>query len=86
MNIKHAANIMRDLINKSWNLEESGDNDSSSKSHLLGMCRKIEIGAVSGDKAHRWLGWIQGCVYIGCGGTLDDMKRINKESQDIAER
>ncbi len=49
------------------------------KDHLLEMVRKIERGDVSDEKAHRWIGWIQGCVCMGRGATLDQMKCINKK-------
>lgn len=69
MDVKIAANKMRDMINDSF-LSEADEGDASSKAHLLGMCRKIEEGEVTGEKAHRWLGWIQGCVYKGSAFTL----------------
>jgi len=37
-------------------------------------------GEVSGEKSHRWVGWLQACVCIGKGGSLENMKRINKEA------
>ena len=49
------------------------------KDHLLEMIEKIERGVVSGNKAHRWIGWIQGCVCVGKGSTLQQMKYINKK-------
>lgn len=32
------------------------------------------------EKAMRWIGWLQACIVMGGGATLEDMKRINKES------
>ncbi len=49
------------------------------KDHLLEMVHKIESGEISGEKAHRWIGWIQGCVCMGKGATLEQMKSINKK-------
>ncbi len=49
------------------------------KDHLLEMIEKIKRGSVSGNKAHRWVGWIQGCVCMGKGSTLEQMKYINKK-------
>jgi len=39
----------------------------------------MTAGEITGEKAHRWLGWVQGCVCVGKGGTLEDMKGINKQ-------
>ena len=38
---------------------------------------KIESGEVTGEKAHRWLGYLQG-VLVATGGTsLEEMKMVN---------
>lgn len=50
------------------------------KDHLLDMVKAIQKGMVEGDKAHRWLGYIQGCVCVGNGATLEDLKSINYKS------
>lgn len=47
------------------------------KNHLTEMAFKIETGEVTGEKAHRWLGWIQGCVCVGGGATLEQLKQLN---------
>lgn len=49
--------------------------------HLREMNAKIQSGEVSGEKAHRWLGWMQACVYCTCSAvSLGDFKDINKAS------
>ena len=48
------------------------------KDHLHEMCHKIINGEITGDKAHRWLGWVQACVCIYGGATMDQFKIINK--------
>ena len=48
--------------------------------HLNTMCQKIIIGEVAGEKAHRWLGWIQCAVCIGGGATLEKLKEINRKA------
>ncbi|MEW8051292.1 MAG: hypothetical protein AB2754_15900 [Candidatus Thiodiazotropha endolucinida] len=46
--------------------------------HVAWMLDQIESGQVSGEKAHRWLGWAQAAVVHANAGTLDEMKHINK--------
>lgn len=48
-----------------------------SRCHVRGMLERIECGEITGEKAHRWLGWAQAaCVAAGVA-TLDEMKQIN---------
>lgn len=46
--------------------------------HLLDMCIAILNNEVIEDKAHRWLGWIQGCICMSGDVTLEELKEINK--------
>jgi len=48
--------------------------------HLRDMNEKIQSGEVQGEKAHRWLGWIQAAVYAHGCASLEDLKLINKQS------
>jgi hypothetical protein len=48
------------------------------KDHLKYMILKMVNGEITGEKSHRWLGWIQGCVCVGGGTNLEEMKKINK--------
>ena len=84
-----------DVITTAYNLKylvnervksESEVFKHGSKEHLLWMCDRIignELDAhrqkVEGEKAHRWIGWIQGCLYMN-GVTTDEMKELNKNS------
>ena len=77
MDIKAVADNMWDSVNAS-NLPD--EHAEYGKDHLRDMLRKLVSGEVSEEKAHRWIGWIQGCVCVGKGSTLKEMKRINKES------
>ena len=76
MNIIKVANKMKKLIINSTipviDLEYG-------KSHLFRMIEKIQNKKVTGEKAHRWIGWIQACVCMGGGANLEDIKNINKE-------
>lgn len=46
--------------------------------HLYSMLDKMDSGEVAGEKAHRWLGWIQGVVCMYGVSSLERMKEINK--------
>ena len=54
------------------------DQPEYGKNHLYDMAEKIHTGEVKGEKAHRWIGWIQACICMGNGATLEDLKEINK--------
>ncbi|MHB8149974.1 MAG: hypothetical protein ACYDIB_07405 [Desulfobulbia bacterium] len=55
-------------------------NPEYGRDHLREMCEKIVRGEVTGEKAHRWLGWVQGCVCFGGGATLAELKDINHKA------
>ena len=76
MNVKTAATKTWTLI--SDRLMNSPTCDEVSDRHLLEMVNAIEDGVVEGEQAHRWLGWIQGAACARGGGTLEEMKGINK--------
>ena len=75
MDVKTAANDMWLLVHNS-NLPE--DHESYGKNHLRAMLAMLASGEITDEKAHRWLGWVQGCVCVGEGSTLKDIKKINK--------
>jgi hypothetical protein len=75
MNVKTAADNMWLLVQNS-NLPE--DHEGYGKNHLRAMLAMLVSGEIVNEKAHRWLGYIQGCVCMGEGGTLEDIKKINK--------
>lgn len=41
---------------------------------LIDEVRKI---SKANEKAMRWVGWLQACIVMGGGATLEDMKQIN---------
>lgn len=53
-----------------------------SLNHIVMMLQKIELGEVTGEKAHRWLGWAQCATVAGGVGTLETMTDINKLAED----
>ena len=77
MNIVPAANAMRDLVVMSHLPEQHPE---YGKDHMLEMINKIDDLKVIGEKAHRWLGYIQGCVVCSGGATLTDVKNINHKA------
>lgn len=56
-------------------------NPDASREHLHAMLDKLESGEVSGDKAHRWLGYIQGVLVATRNGTVRDFGGVNKRSK-----
>ena len=45
--------------------------------HIIDMLERVASGEITGEKAHRWLGWAQ-CASVSAGvGTLEEMKNIN---------
>ena len=64
-------------------LEDSsycGTTEHTSRQHLFYMIQQITRKVVQDDKAHRYLGWIQGCVCEAGVATLDEIKVINRNS------
>lgn len=51
-----------------------------SQHHIHYMLWMIETERISGEKAHRWLGWAQAAVVSAGAGTLDEMKEINRNA------
>ena len=56
-------------------------NTEYGKDHLHEMVNKIICGEISGEKAHRWLGYLQGVIVVGGGASLEQIKQINKGSK-----
>jgi len=75
IDIKIAAEKMRELIEVSSLMETLPQ--SVKKPHLRYMVDMITSGEIEGEKANRWLGWIQASIYFGGGATLEELKRIN---------
>lgn len=78
MNVINAAKSMSRIIYR--NPIGFNHKDGCERSHLLYMCRMIINKKVKGEKAHRWLGWIQGvCTSVGIT-SLPQCKRVNKRA------
>jgi hypothetical protein len=74
MDVKIAAAACRDSVEKSSAPDTNGE---FGKDHLYAMIDKIESGEVAGEKAHRWLGYLQGVLVATGGTTLEEMKLVN---------
>lgn len=78
MDIKTAVAETAKLIDQCHAILE--DNPATGKDHLHAMATKIESGEITGEKAHRWLGWLQACVCIGGAASLEELKVINHKA------
>jgi hypothetical protein len=78
MNIEEAAEAMVPLI---MDMAENEDNPKADKGHLIYMAYCIIDGKVVGEKAHRWLGYIQGVMVCRYETTVEEMKQLNKASK-----
>ena len=78
MDIRIAARETKIIINR--NLSKASFPETPSKLsyiNIMGLLDSIEVENVTGEKAHRWLGWSQAAA-VGSGScALDDVKNIN---------
>lgn len=78
MNTKKAAADTLQLIDLTpYECWISGVDLSTSRTHVREMLQKIITGEVTGEKAHRWLGWAQGCACAANTAKLETFKEIN---------
>jgi len=75
MNTKIAARMMWGLVDLCALPDKHPE---YGKDHLKDMLTKVMVAEVEDEKAHRWIGWIQGCICMSGGSTLEELKRINK--------
>jgi hypothetical protein len=80
MNVKRVAEKMIPLILSTSSLPKT--HHEFGKTHLIEMCLKIYDGSISGEQANRWIGWIQACICMGGGSTVEQLKEINKIEQE----
>jgi hypothetical protein len=78
MDVKKAATAMRPFVDRIDIINSAVyGGDATSIEHLSDIIFAIESGKVSGEKAHRWLGWLQGVVCCRGGATLEELKAVN---------
>jgi len=75
--LSHLANMLFANV-LTLNLPDR-DKHYINKQHLIWMCYQIASGEVTGPKAHRWIGYIQGVLVCRGNYTLNEMKELNKE-------
>ena len=75
VNVKLAVNEMYQNIFKI----PEGDGDFD-RAHIIEMADKIRREEIIGEKAHRWLGWIQAALVIAEIHTLQGMKEVNERA------
>ena len=46
--------------------------------HLLWMLDQIDAGAITGEKAHRWIGYVQGILVAYKITSVDEMRDLNR--------
>lgn len=78
MNVKIAAVNTGMKIDDCYKLPDC--HPEFGKDHLRYMVNEIALGKVEGEKAHRWLGWLQANVCAGGGASLEELKLINKNA------
>ena len=77
--IQHAAAAMHDYIANAWEIRAGDVPQPCDRQHLFWMIGKILDGEVTGEAAHRWLGWIQyGACLSGTIG-LDQLRDLNRD-------
>lgn len=57
----------------------SQENAGCSKEHIVQMLEEVVYGEVTGNKAHRFIGWAQGVLCLEGFLTLDDARNINRK-------
>lgn len=79
MDLRAAAQDTRKFLTRCKTVNALGG-EATSIEHVAGMLTSIETGAVSGEKAHRWLGWAQAVICMRGGAALDELKSINHKN------
>lgn len=75
--IRVAADLHQFIEGKDWD----GANPHSTWVHLRWMLTGIMNKSVAGEKAHRWIGYVQGVLVAYNAASLEEMKRINAEGK-----
>lgn len=57
------------------------DPEGRSEGHIIFMLEEIADSRVTGEKAHRWLGYAQGIMVLSGTATLEEMKELNRKAQ-----
>ncbi len=74
------ATVAHNLLNFVEKSTLPNKHDEYGKDHLNWMLNKLIINDITGSQAHRWIGWVQGCLCMDGVATLEEMKKINYEA------
>ena len=80
MNVKLAAQRTTDSHVRAINLARDSALPKATVAHLCYMNSRIQDGTVAGEKAHRWLGWMQAVVYLQGAASHEALQQINRTS------
>lgn len=80
MDVKIASQRMIDSFVAAIDPDRAREEPKATLAHLRYMNAHIQAGVVTGEKAHRWLGWIQAVTYLCGGATHEQIQQVNKES------
>lgn len=81
VDVAMAAALTQAYLPGAQELPGRGD-EPYSHPHLHWMLIALMTEEVTGDKAHRWLGWVQCAIVVGGGATLEQMKAANKRASE----
>ena len=71
--VGYAETLERLIIQRRKTLALPAEHPEMGINHLKWMCRQVYNGQVSGQRAARWIGYVEG-VLLGAGGTtLDEL-------------
>ena len=57
-----------------------GNKKGCDRKHIEWMLNGIIDGYITGEKAHRWLGWAQAMICVFDSAELEDLKNVNFEA------
>lgn len=72
-----AENLMEIISDHEPDKIASRSTDGRGTPHALWMLEGIAQGYVQGEKAHRWVGYVQGMMVTLALATLEEMKAVN---------
>ncbi len=78
MNIINVAIKLKEKYLGKCHIGDLCDDSSTTLYHISEMLDKLISQEVSGEQAHRWIGWIQAIIVCRGGATLEEMKLVNK--------
>lgn len=83
--VVYAAQNIRDRVDPEGKIDAHQDPNGDTVHHFLWMCDQITSGVITGNKSHRWLGYLQ-CAMVFSGEenlSLQAMKDLNREATGL---